>query len=297
MNDFWNAMRVAIPLGLATLAALVLAGEFEPDAAIFAVAATLVALLIAAVPLEGWRKAGARVEKAEAFGMSIGLSQAATDAASGTLPEEPYEEKDEASGAELDEWTRLRLKLEAKLAYIAKTMRPGEEKQDAPRPQTFVTVGSLHHDGYLSDAEAQTATAVLSPALIPPGERAVVLKQGATVVGRIRASIFFEMVRNRLEDLCDSVREEPRGEGQRPDLAGTKGGREFRVSSAFATTSNSNILAGVVKRAKKARGSGDGEPWIVVVPDNSSATTDESADDIRVVKLSRLQHALPSEPS
>jgi hypothetical protein len=278
------------PIGLGALVVLVLTGDVAPDHAVFSVAAILVALLLAFVSRESWEKLAARLEKAEILGIGLGL-RPSQQAEAQVLPEEQDRRIEEVDGSAAERWLALRLNLEAKLAYIAKTMRPGEEKSGAPRPQNFVTVGSLEYDGYLTRAEAETATAVLAPGLVAVADQKLVLERATKVVGGIRASVFFNMVRNRVSELVDSVEEIPRGE-RRPDLLAKRGNREYRVASAFATHGGSKILADVRKRLQSDSEDPAERIKVVVIPDNSRSLPDDAEQSPRVVKLGELPQAL-----
>ncbi|TMK57041.1 MAG: hypothetical protein E6G51_07560 [Actinobacteria bacterium] len=181
----------------------------------------------------------------------------------------------------------------------------------APSPgnATFLTVGSLHFDGYLKDVEARTALGILSTRQEELDElsdraRNEFLEQAGRFVDSVRASIFWGQVKKRLlaEDGHPGqklfIREMP-SRGRRDDFLAGRADLPVRVAPAFVIDSGSSILRQVVARleGEGSAAAGGRERQIIVIPDHSQVEEVASAGGApRIVKLKGLREAL-LEPS
>jgi hypothetical protein len=194
-----------------------------------------------------------------------------------------------------DDLLGLRLKLEAKLSYIAKVLLRPEDCKCA----TFVTIGSLKHDGFLTDREARTATQVLTLRdeeldTLPPRMRREFLRSASTVVGNIRASVFYGLVRVALKENGWEIEEIPATK-RRPDLLVQKGEQAYRVVPRFVTKKRSERIDKVKRRLRNHKDEAPGSKrGIVVLPDSSRTATDSSEDPV-VVKFADLKSMLGLE--
>ena len=298
-----GAARVWGPLAILAVG-VGLALEDEPDAGRAGVLAALVVLAVLLLLLRpaDLRSMAMRVKHVKAGPVEATLAPA-EEAAEHAEPEEP--DKDEPPLRAAHDMLGLRLKLEAKLAYIAKLLlaeRIPEPTDDDPEKvrlePTFVTIGSLRHDGYLTENEATVADQILTRtdgdlASLPEGDRVAFIELADQVVGGIRAGVFRSMVRKRLTDAGRQIRDDvfPASLGGRPDLEVTAGGRTFRVVPVFAVQSESKLLG----RARERLTAADDPPLeqrILVVPD--LARSPSVSDHPRVVKLEELTGALPT---
>lgn len=181
----------------------------------------------------------------------------------------------------------LRLKLEAKLAWLAKHLLSGDETP------TFATIGSLEHDGYLPTQSARRCARLL--ALDPELVRAEAPEAAAVAddVSNFRATVFDRYVRRLLERKGWVLEEFPQGDGHRPDFLAIKDGRRFRVAPRLATTRDSPIRNRTVARLERSRGEGpEVQRRIVVIPDVSSSPPTDADADPQVVKLEHLVASL-----
>jgi hypothetical protein len=299
----WNVVghfaRAAAAVGLIAVA-IGLAVANEPDsgrAAVIAGLAVLAVVLLVLTP-DDIRRFVKRIQNIKAPGVEVGLAKETADAAE---PED--REQDEEPVGRARDVLDLRLKLEAKMAYIAKHLlaeyegTPGGD--DFVEHPTFVTIGSLQLDGYLSGEEAEVASQVLSYsendlASLPAGERRKFITNADKTVGGIRASVFRGMVKKVLSDNGFDVADDVYGAslGGRPDLHVRRAEEQpFRVVPAFAVSQPSKIL----KKARDNLVEADSpEPArrIVVVPDRPNSPT--ATNDPRATKLPGLVQLLDS---
>jgi hypothetical protein len=227
-------------------------------------------------------------------GFGLTAKKAATqapesEAEPGTPPELPA-----------DSLLSLRFKLESKLAYIGKHLL-NEETVDDPRPAVFLTVGSLRHDGYISDEQAEVATQILTMqprdyALIPDDRRARWLDNANDLATNIRASVFSGMVRKQLKaDGWHAAQLARKGAKGTDFLAAEKGvgeGPYFRVAPTYAMSATSDILQAARERLRKRRDREPASSQIIVVPNRSRYEDREPVDGPRVVRLMNLAAAL-----
>jgi hypothetical protein len=194
------------------------------------------------------------------------------------------------------------------MAYIAKHLlgerapdpTPGDPGRVKLQP-TYVTIGSLKHDRYLTDNEALVATQVLTLTdddlkALPADERRTFIANADRIVGGIRASVFRAMVRAKLKSSGWKVDDDTlsASSGGRPDLKVSKDQRFYRVVPVFATTTPSMILSNARRRLTEAV-EPDLERRILVVPDRPNSPTFE--EHPRTVKLEDLPAALQSGAS
>lgn len=197
------------------------------------------------------------------------------------------------SGALPDDLLSLRLKLEAKMAYIARTLFATEECKFG----TYVTIGSLKQDRFLSDEEARTASQVLTLReeeleTLPPRLRNEFLRSANTVVGNLRASVFYGIVRETLKKNKWKVREIPMKAKGRPDLRAIKGDERYRIVPRFLIAKKTKRLEKVTRRLKRRkRDTSKKEHDIVVIPDSSRTPVDPHGEPA-VMKLSELKARL-----
>ncbi len=188
-----------------------------------------------------------------------------------------------------DDLLALRLKLEAKLAYIAKILlRP----PDADCP-TFVTIGSLNYDGFLTAGEARTASQVLTVRdeeldTLRPRVRREFLANADTAVKNIRASVFFGLVRTMLKGNNWAVRDLQAG-GRRPDLLVSKGRRVYRVVPRFFMGADAEKIEKLKWRLRGETPTRDRD--IVVLPDGTANET-EPDGRLMVTRLAGLKAKL-----
>lgn len=209
---------------------------------------------------------------------------AAQAAAAGAPPEEQYDsvQPSETGG---DELTDVRLHLEAKLSYIA-----GQMNLDSG----IVNIGSMRHDGYLTDAEAKTADRVLtmSPdelAKAPREQREAFLAAARELVGSIRASVLAGAIRKELRRQGWDVGSA--GSGKRDIRASHPDGRVVSIVPLFVVARESELLLKVRQRLADANGA---DRRIIVLPSNSATPTTSSDSDPAVVKIDELEAALQS---
>lgn len=195
-------------VGAAAALALVWALAFDkldPDEVGAAAGLLVLAAVLVAVSPKDWRDLVTRLKKAKLGPVDLEFDEIVKEAkeAARSAPSsegDPDSESGVGEEATPDDLLTLRLKLEAKMAYIAKCLLGDEDEGRT----TFVTVGSLHYDGLLTDQEAHTATRVLTfrdedLATIPARVRTEFLRAADQVVTNLRAAVFFGVVRRTLE--------------------------------------------------------------------------------------------------
>jgi len=200
------------------------------------------------------------------------------------------QDRDEPKGTP-DSVIELRLKLEEKLAYIAKFVLSDEECC-----VTYLTIGSMKSDGYITEQEAQTLIQVMTLRdeelnTLPEGERMRLLRNAHTVVKNIRASVFYGLVSEIFEANKWKIEPIPT-KRKRPDLHVVKGGEQYRIVPRYAMAKSSSILPKELRRLKKFAGSKSKRGrTLVVVPDRSRSKLDPGGDP-GVVRLGELKAAL-----
>lgn len=292
----WERILWALPFF--ALAFVVGVQELSSDRAWPIAALLIIGIVVAAVPKTTWKELLSNVENAQFGPIAIAVRRDTARAA------EIAPESDKGEGVEGDpgksarSMLDLKLMLEWKLVFVAKHLLT--ENGAA----TFLTIGSLKFDGYLTEAEARTAIAILGTREeelneLPRPDRDIYIEEAQKFVDSVRASVFWGQVKRVLEgkeDASDASlwREDLASAGRRHDLLAGLPSKEFRVAPAFAVDVGSGVL-------KKARERVKIEPTppergIVVVPDisKSAVMPSPSDDGPAVVKLASLRATLES---
>lgn len=292
----WERILWALPFfGLAFVVGI---QELSSDRAWPVAALLIVGIVVAAVPKDTWKELLSSVENAQFGPVGIALRRDAARAA------EIAPESDKGEGIEGDpgdsarSMLDLKLMLEWKLAFVAKHLLA--ENGAA----TFLTIGSLKFDGYLTEAEARTAIGILGTReeelnQLPRPDRDIFIEEAQKFVDSVRASVFWGQAKRVLEGKEgasdeDLFRETLAGAGRRHDLLAGLPDREFRVAPAFAVDVNSEMLVKARERVKAEPT--PPERKIVVVPDisNSEVMPLPTDDGPAVVKLADLRATLES---
>lgn len=276
------------------LALVVAFDRLSSDQAWPVAALVLIGVVILIVPTEIWQKMIDRVEEAKFGPVSLGLRREVEDAAMYVPPSDKGEGVDEPTEG-VRNIIDLRMRLEWKLVYVAKhLLAQGGEA-------TYVTVGSLRFDGYLSDAEARTAIGILSTRDeelddLSDTEREKFLDEAQEFVDSIRASVFWGQVRRVLGgqdgDAEDLIRKEIPSSGSRRDLLAGADGKECRVVPTLALKADSRILQRAEDRlAGEGGASPEPERQVIAIPDISEAEPRLEGNP-KIVKLSDLRSQL-----
>jgi len=288
--------RLVVAVPLFGLALWIIVADLSADRAWPVAAFLLIGLLVLVVPPEGWQKFLSRVENAQIGPLGVGLRQEVEEAAEMAPP------SDKGEGA-ADEWAEqaetvfeLRMQLEWKLAFIAKHLL------SSGGGVTYVTIGSLLFDGYLTETEARTATGILSARdeelkELPEAERRKFVEDAQTFLDGLRASVFWGQVKRVLEGRGevkgeDIFLERVRGTGGRSDLLADADREEVRVIPILALEEGSDKLAEAVEAIDKGKlPRPRTKRQVIVVPD-SSATERPERPDVQIVELSELRDTL-----
>ena len=288
------------------LAGTVIFKLLPPERAWPAVALALIGTLIALVPWDTWRALLASIDQATIGPVSVALRQNVEQATANAPPADTGEGLDVMPSGKATSMLDLRLRLEWKLAYVAKNLLAGPDGSP-----TFFTIGSLKFDGYLTDSEARTAIGILSTTderlwSMAHAERGAVLREAEAFVDSVRASIFWGFVKRTLRgedvpDVDDLWRGDIDGGGKRDDMLAGRSDSEFWVAPAFALDADSAIRRNAIKRLKTKK-----RPYgvpcnrrIVVVPDKAHGRPEEHGcdDGPHVVKLSGLRRLVEHPPT
>ncbi len=290
----WERILWALPFfGLAVVVGL---QELSSDRAWPVAALLIVGIVVAAVPKTTWKELLSSVENAQFGPVGIALRRDTARAA------EIAPESDKGEGVEGEDpdgsvrtMLDLQLMLEWKLAFVAKHLLA---KGDSA---TFLTIGSLKFDGYLTESEARTALGILGTREeelneLPRPDRDIFIKEAQKFVDSVRASIFWGQVKRTLAGKEDGSNsnlwlEDLASEGRRHDLLAGFSGKEFRVAPAFALDETSEILDNACKRVEAEPT--PPEQKMVVVPDISGTEISPSEEGaLSVVKLANLRPTL-----
>jgi hypothetical protein len=225
----------------------------------------------------------------------------------GTSSQDPEDPADTSSLVE------LKRSFDMKLAYLAKhVLAPVPGPGTANRP-TFVNIGSLAHDKYLTADEAEMAYEIVGmrPAeftTLPSEKQRQFLIGAGRFVDTIRITVFAEQVSNQLRRLGWSVRP-VNGHGSRQRDVNVwreaNAADIHHVIPVFTERKDSRLFAGPRKRLRVApRASGTGRRFIVVPPLSKAATdkellidTSESAQQrVWTVTLTGLTTWLQHQP-
>jgi hypothetical protein len=141
-------------------------------------------------------------------------------------------------------------------------------------PLGYLSVGSLEYDEYLTKEQARTATRILTASeetlkRWPASAHSEFLRDARILVSNVRASTFFELVREALEDDGQeggtwTVSDLGCEAGRRPDLLAERGGKAVWIAAVFPYKAKGDeaIAAG----QKRLRQSPGGLPGLVVIP-------------------------------
>lgn len=288
--------RLAVAVPLLALALGVIVADLSADRAWPVAAFLLIGLLVLVVPPEAWQNLLSRVENAQIGPLGVGLRQEVEEAAEIAPPSDQGEGAADEPAARAESVFQLRMQLEWKLAFVAKHLLATGEGA------TFVTIGSLRFDGYLTESEARTAIGILTARdeelnELPEAERQKFIEDAQTFLNGLRASVFWGRVKRELQgkggvDGPDVFVERVKGTGGRNDLLANGTDGETRVIPVLALNPDSQkiveavgpIEKGELPRPKTSR-------QIIVVPDSSRSPIPPDSP-ARVVKLSELRGAL-----
>lgn len=288
--------RLVVAVPLFGLALSIVIADLDADRAWPVAAFLLIGLLVLVVPPEGWQKFLSRVENAQIGPLGVGLRQEVEEAAEMAPPPDTGEGVAGEPTEQAETVFELRMQLEWKLAFIAKHLLSDGSGV------TYVTIGSLFFDGYLSETEARTATGILAARdeelkELPDAERRKFVEDAQTFLDGLRASVFWGQAKRVLEGrgsggTKNAFLERVRGTGGRNDLLADAEGEEVRVIPIMALEEGSSKLVeaveaienGELPRPRTKR-------QIIVVPD-SSATERPSKSDVQIVELSELRGSL-----
>jgi hypothetical protein len=257
---------------------------------LWAVPFLAIGVLIVAVPQGTWRTMLASISKAQIGPVSFELRRDLEHAAAIAAPSDAGEDAEKASGGKARSMFELRLRLEAKLTYVAKELLAEE---NGP---TFLTIGSLEYDEYLKRSEARTAIGVLNTRdeqlrALAEDEKKTFLEEAGEFVDGVRASIFWGQVKRRLRG------KDIDAGGKRDDLLAGDDENVYWIAPAFAIAEGSGIRTNAEKRLRTGKRS-YGVPVerrVVVVPDNSRFKPgSKSTTWPHVVKLAGLRELIES---
>jgi hypothetical protein len=291
--------RLAVALPLLGLALWVIAADLSADRAWPVAAFLLIGLLVLVVPTEAWQRFLSRIENAQIGPLGLGLRQEVEKAAEIAPPSDKGEGVEREAEKEAQTIFDLRMQLEWRLTFIAKHLLGTVDRV------TFVTIGSLLFDGYLTKAEARTAAGIMMAReeefkQLPEAERQKFLADAQTFLDGLRAAVFWGRVKRELQDKGDAGEdglflERVRGTGGRNDLLAKDGaGEEIRVIPILAINPGSKKLSKAIEpieadelpRPKTRR-------QIIVVPDTSETELPPHSP-AQIVTLGRLREALQS---
>lgn len=280
-GSVWGIAQFLLGLALVTLAGFVVAGELGTDRAFAALALAAAAFALAALRPNDLRELVGRVSALGPLKFESAQAKTAEEQTVGTEADvRGYQ------GSIVD----LRLKLEYKLTYIAKHLL-GEVPDDdlVSGRANFVTIGSLELDGLLSLEQARTATYILTwtdqdLVRAAPREAAVFLAAANELVSGVRATVFSNMVRKRLEKAGWEAAPDDAKKKKRRDLKATKAGRSVRVVPVFALDKSSAVLETVKDRLKQLDKTD--ERYVIVLPDRSKTSTSTAPRVVRLAELS-----------
>jgi len=266
-------------------------GKLDPDAAAVAAVLLIGTGALMSLGTSAGRKLLGRIGKASVGPVALEFVSEAREAAG--LYAESEQETTKDGEEPLESLLSLRLRLEAKLAYIAKHLLT--EDGDHPRHATFVTIGSLREDKLITEKEAHTATRIMvlreeELDAIDPREKQIFLVSATNVVDNIRASVHYGRVKKLLKSKGWFVVELPRGK-LRPDLWAEKGDTCLRVVPRFEAGKKNldKQITRLEERAKVPRV----RRRLIVIPDRADQARVRSGElDPLVVKFSSLPRTI-----
>ncbi|QLL05368.1 hypothetical protein [Mycobacterium vicinigordonae] len=276
-------MRIGASVGAAaaaTVAVLVAIAKLDANRATTVSLALLAALAFAvasAVPDDAFVNALNKVSVLKVAGLHVELKQfiAQTDVKGDEDVARVHEGDQEYSQTLVD----LKIRLEAKLTYLAKHVLCADPNYTVP---TFLTIGSLATDGYLSRDQAKLAYEIMGLReydfeRATAAETYILLQGGNKFVDTLRAEVFegFITAETRKSGWTVArVTDTPRG---RRDLMVTDKIQSLthHVIPVFSLEKDSPLLEKARKRLQdNARASGPGLRLIVVPPRSKAAKSD-----------------------
>jgi hypothetical protein len=267
-------------------------------------------VFVALTPPRQWKGLADRFESFKFSGFGLGVE--AKRAASQTPESEPEKpavvgegQTDESADAvTAGDVLTLRFKFEARFAYMVKHLL-NEEKRDQPAPPDFATIGSLRHDGYLTDTQAQLAAKIQTMregdlAGLSSAERRKFFEEADDFVTNMRASVFDGMVRKSLREAGWDVNDLDRAaKAARPDITVSSAGQDrpvrFIVAPTYAMKQDSDILERAIERLQPGGRDHDrlaAARRLVVVPNRSRAEPTGAEADPEILALQELPGAL-----
>jgi hypothetical protein len=274
-----NLARVSVAVLIILFAVLVAAGVFDVISGAVAAGILLAAGLFFTVDLRSIKTISAGKD---GFSLETHLVDAQA-AAAGAPPEE-----EEATAGDMAQpggkLTELRWRLEAKISYMA-----GHMDLDSGA----VMIGSLRHDGYLTDEEARTADLLLHTseaefARATLKDREEFLEAAESLVDSIRASVLAGAVQKELKR--NGWRVEPADSGKR-DLLARRDGQTGLVVPVFSVSTKGELPAKVAQRVEQIDGV---DRRVIVLPNNSKAPTTPGSNPA-IVRLADVESALAAQ--
>ncbi len=291
-------VRLLVGLPFIALALAVIAIGLPSDRAWPVAAFLLIGIIVLVVPVDAWQKFLSSVERAQIGPLSFGLRQHVEKAAKIAPPSDKGEGVADEPTEDAQSVFELRMQLEWKLAFIAKHLLAGRNGT------TFVTIGSLKFDGYLTDSEARTATGIMLARdeelrELPASERRKFISEAQEFLDGLRTSVFWGRIKRELEGKDDEgapnlLRESVRGTGGRNDLLADYNGVSTRIVPVLALNRESSNLKKAAERMEEGALPGpETKRQLIVVPDSTESKVPPDATS-SIVELGELREALTS---
>ncbi|MGE2714647.1 hypothetical protein ACQI4L_11360 [Mycolicibacterium litorale] len=297
------SVRVCAALGvLATgaIAYFVATDRLKADQAGVLCAAVLMSLILMTIVVMPAHRLSGIFRHVKSFKMAgIGVEiEAYGELAKLRTSEEPDAELPQHSDTLLD----LKVRLEAKLTYLAKHVLCTDADPQHLIP-TFLTVGSLSYDGFLTREQAKRAYEILGMRDnefqgVPAGERALFLAGGNKFVDTVRAEVFGSFVRILAENAgWDARRVYPADDQRRDLLIESRSAADtldiHHVVPVFSYRRNSALIEGARQRILKSpQTAGEGRGVIVVPPRSKAADAPERRAEPPAIAVVTSDHIL-----
>jgi hypothetical protein len=295
----------AIAVGAGFVIYSVRSGALESDEAAVVSLVGLVAIVVVVAmltPAKHIRPFLARVNKVTlgSLGIDLNPSDIATSG--------PAEETNDKDPDQADDLFDLKVRLESKLTYLAKHLLTTDASTGRP-VATFLTIGSLTHDGYLDRKQATRAYQILGMREfefrgLPVAEQKEFLTMGTVFTANVRAIVFSAYVVREINRLPGwTAKPEYTDTGsKRRDLRVVLGGFDsdaaavvHHVVPVFTTVADSRLIRNIKSRiGQNPLQEGTGKRFIVVPPLSKARQSQEeaAANDIAVVTLHDLRKLL-----